>query len=195
MQKLIFATANHNKLSEIRDILKGQYEILGLADISYNEDIPETGKTLEENALIKARTIFENMNVSCFADDSGLMVEALDGAPGVYSARYAGEHGNSEKNMEFLLKNLENKNSRKAYFSTVIALVLNGKEHLFEGKIYGEIIEEKKGEGGFGYDPIFRPDGYQETFAEMNKEEKNKISHRALAVKQLVKFLALNSNN
>ena len=195
MQQLVFATANINKLSEIRDILKGQYEILGLADINFHEDIPETGKTLEENALIKARTIFKNMNVSCFADDSGLMVEALDGAPGVYSARYAGEHGNSEKNMELLLKNLENKNSRKAYFSTVIALVLNGKEHLFEGKVCGEIIEEKKGEGGFGYDPIFRPDGYQETFAEMNKEEKNKISHRALAVKQLVKFLALNSNN
>jgi XTP/dITP diphosphohydrolase len=190
MGKLIFASSNKNKIAEISDILKDKYLIIGLNDIGYNVEIEETGNTLRENALIKAKTIFDEMNISCFADDSGLMVDALNGAPGVFSARYAGEHGNSEKNMDLLLKNLTGIENRKAHFSTVIALVLNGEQYFFEGKIEGEIIHEKRGEGGFGYDPIFVPKGYDKTFAEMDKSIKNSISHRAIAVKKLVDFLA-----
>lgn len=194
--KIVFATNNKNKLSEIRDILGSDFEIVSLRDIGCHADIPETGSTLEENAMQKARYIYDNYNMSVFADDTGLEVDALGGAPGIYSARYAGGEGHdSEANMTKLLGELGENNNRKARFRTAIALILkedgNGNitEKLFEGIVRGEIIKERRGGEGFGYDPIFQPEGYDRTFAELGPDVKNKISHRARAVARLVEYL------
>ena len=181
--KIVFATHNKNKLKEVQALLP-HIEILSLTDINCTEDIPETADTLEGNAQIKANHVTENYGYDCFADDTGLLVDALNGAPGVYSARYAGEDGNAEKNMELLLNNLENNNNRNAHFKTVICLNLQGKQLLFEGICEGEILEEKTGDQGFGYDPIFKPKGFAASFAQMDMEQKGKISHRGLAVKR-----------
>ena len=189
MKKLVFATNNAHKLSEVRAILATQYEIISLAELNCFDDIPETADTLEGNALLKAQYIFDKFQVNCFADDTGLEVDALNGAPGVYSARYAGEDNDAKKNVEKLLLNLTGENIRTANFRTVIALIENGKIHYFEGKIEGKIATEPKGETGFGYDPVFIPNGYSQSFAELGTEEKNKISHRALAVQKLADYL------
>lgn len=189
-RKLVFATNNAHKLDEISSILGEKVELLSLKDINCHVDIPETADTLEGNAMLKAEYIYENYGLDCFADDTGLEVEALDGAPGVYSARYAGSEGhNAEANMQQLLQNMQGVQNRKAQFRTAICLILDGKKHLFEGIVKGEIIKEKRGGSGFGYDPIFVPEGYAKTFAEMGNETKNKISHRALAVEKLCRFL------
>lgn len=189
-RKLVFATNNAHKLKEVTAILGDKVELLSLNDINCHADIPETAETLEENALLKSSFIFKNYGLDCFGDDTGLEVEALNGAPGVYSARYAGGEGhNAQANMLKLLHNLEGKKNRKAQFRTAISLILNGKEYLFEGVIKGEITKEKQGDSGFGYDPIFIPEGYDKTFAELGNEIKNKISHRALAVQKLCEFL------
>ena len=187
--KLVFATNNLHKLKEVQEMLSNSIEVLSLKDIGCFEDIEETESTLEGNAKLKADYITEKYGFDCFADDTGLEVEALDGDPGVYSARYAGEHGNAEKNMEKLLIELQNKSSRKAKFRTIIALNLRNKQYLFEGICEGEILNEKSGVKGFGYDPIFKPKNASSSFAEMNSEEKNIISHRGIAIQKLVKFL------
>ncbi|MDR0232575.1 MAG: non-canonical purine NTP diphosphatase [Dysgonamonadaceae bacterium] len=189
MKKIVFATHNSHKLEEIKDILGAEYEVLGLNDINCLEDIPETGDTLEENALLKARYVKEKYGYDCFADDTGLEVYALDNAPGVYSARYAGDSKDSLANMKKVLKELETKQDRRAQFRTIISLILGDKIYRFEGKIEGEVIEAGRGNTGFGYDPIFVPNGYSETFAELGSEIKNKISHRSLAVNKLKAFL------
>lgn len=189
-RKLVFATNNAHKLKEVAAILRDKVELLSLNDIDCQTDIPETAETLEGNALLKSSYIYKNYHLDCFADDTGLEVEALNGAPGVYSARCAeGEGHDAQANMLKLLHELEGKENRKAQFRTVISLILDGKEYLFEGVIKGEIIKEKRGDSGFGYDPIFRPDGYDKTFAELGNDIKNKISHRALAVEKLCEFL------
>lgn len=195
--RIVFATNNKNKLAEIREMLDGSgIEVLSLGDIGCHDDIPETADTLEGNALQKARYIHDKYKMSCFADDTGLEVDALGGAPGVYSARYAGGEGHdSEANMAKLLAGLDGKSDRRARFRTVVALITDeeeGREELFEGVVTGEIIKERRGAGGFGYDPVFRPDGYDKTFAELGHEVKNKISHRALAVAKLVARLIEN---
>lgn len=187
--KLVFATNNKHKLQEVRDIIGSGVEILSLADINCNEDIPETADTLDGNALIKARYIYKKYGVNCFADDTGLEVDALDGAPGIYSARYAGDGHDSEANMKKLLENLTGKNNRNAQFRTVIALIIDGEEKLFNGIVKGIITEEKRGDSGFGYDPIFIPEGYSESFAQMDSSTKNSISHRYRATKQLSEYL------
>ena len=187
--KIVFATNNIHKLDEIRKISKGQLEILSLADINCYEDIPETGVTLQENALIKAKFVKDKFGLDCFADDTGLEVEALNNAPGIYSSRYAGENGDSENNMRKLLHDLEGVENRTARFRTVIALLINNKEHFFEGEIYGTIISTKKGTNGFGYDPIFMPRNYDKTFGELSDDTKNSLSHRAIATQKLVSFL------
>lgn len=189
--KLVFATNNLHKLKEVQEMLSNTIELLSLKDIGCFEDIEETESTLEGNAKLKADYITEKYGFDCFADDTGLEVEALDGDPGVYSARYAGEHGNAEKNMEKLLIELQNKSSRKAKFRTIIALNLRNKQYLFEGICEGEILNEKSGVKGFGYDPIFKPKNASSSFAEMNSEEKNIISHRGIAIQKLVNFLSL----
>lgn len=194
MKKLVFATNNEHKLSEVRAILNDTYQVLSLKDINCIEDIPETADNLEDNARQKAQYIYENYNVDCFADDSGLEVEALGGAPGVYSARYAalegtGEPHNSKANMNRLLRELKDKDNRKAQFRTIICLIKDGKEHLFEGIIEGTINPEERGSSGFGYDPIFMPKEFDKTFAELGEDVKNCISHRAHAIKKLVAFL------
>ncbi|WP_338158204.1 non-canonical purine NTP diphosphatase [uncultured Phocaeicola sp.] len=190
MRKLVFATNNAHKLEEIRAILGDKVEVLSLKDIQCDVDIPETADTLEGNAVLKAEYIYRHYGLDCFADDTGLEVEALNGAPGVYSARYAGGEGHdSEANMRKLLAEMEGKTNRKAQFRTAICLIEGGAEHLFEGMVKGEIIEEKRGASGFGYDPVFMPEGYTETFAEMGSEEKNRISHRARAVQALCAYL------
>ena len=188
-RKIVFATNNRHKLQELRRIAGDSWKILSLEDIGCNDDIPETADTLEGNAEIKARWVKEKYGYDCFADDTGLEVEALGGAPGVYSARYAGNAHDSEANMKKLLKDMEGIDNWKAQFRTVFALIIDGKEHLFEGIVKGEIAENKKGTSGFGYDPIFIPEGYTQTFAEMGNELKNKISHRALATAKLCRFL------
>ena len=188
-RRLIFATNNKHKLEEISAILGDEIELLSLKDINCNADIPETADTLEGNALQKAEYIHNHFGVDCFADDTGLEVEALNGAPGVYSARYAGNCHDSEANMHKLLHNLQGMSNRNAQFRTAICLLMDGKQHLFEGICKGKIIEEKRGDSGFGYDPIFVPEGYEETFAELGNDIKNKISHRAKAVELLCKFL------
>lgn len=188
--KIVFATNNKHKLDEIRKISQGKIEILSLSDIGCHDEIPETGTTLEENALIKALYIKEKIGFNCFADDTGLEVNALDGAPGVISARYAGEACNPQNNMEKLLREMRGLGNREARFRTVIALLMNDRQHFFEGEIRGEIIEEKRGAAGFGYDPIFLPDGYDKTFAELGDDIKNKISHRAIATNRLMDFLS-----
>lgn len=190
MKKLVFATNNAHKLEEIRAILGDKVEILSLNDINCHANIPETADTLQGNAALKAQYIYENYGLDCFADDTGLEVEALNGAPGIYSARYAGGEGHdSEANMKKLLSEMQDKENRRARFRTVICLIEGGKEHFFEGIVNGSIIRERKGRAGFGYDPIFMPDGYSETFAEMGNDEKNKISHRARAVQKLCEYL------
>lgn len=188
-KKFVFATNNAHKLEEVTAILKNKVELLSLNDINCHVDIPETADTLEGNASLKAQYIFTNYQLDCFADDTGLEVDALNGAPGVYSARYAGDAHNSEANMKKLLQDMEGIENRKAQFRTVFALIIDGKEHLFEGIIKGEITKNRRGTTGFGYDPIFIPEGYTQTFAEMGSELKNKISHRALATEKLCKFL------
>jgi XTP/dITP diphosphohydrolase len=187
--QLVFASNNKNKIKEILLLVPSDIQILSLEDIGCIEEIPETADTIEGNAILKANYISENYGYNCFADDTGLEVEALDGEPGVYSARYAGEQRDANDNMAKLLVNLEGKSNRNAQFKTVIALNLDGKQNLFRGVINGKIIEEKIGTNGFGYDPIFIADGYSKTFAELTLEEKSVISHRGLAVKQLVDFL------
>lgn len=188
-KKLVFATNNLHKLNEVSTILENKIELLSLNDINCHIDIPETSNTLEGNALLKAQYIYSNYKLNCFADDTGLEVEALNGEPGVYSARYAGDIHNSEANMLKLLHNMENKENRQAQFRTVISLILDETEYQFEGIIKGKIITEKRGSSGFGYDPIFIPEGYDKTFAELGDKIKNKISHRAQAVNKLCKFL------
>ena len=187
--KLVFASNNKNKIKEITLLLPKEIEILSLEDIGCFEEIPETAETIEGNAIIKANYITEKFGYNCFADDTGLEVDALNGEPGVYSARYAGEQKSANDNMDKLLFNLKDKANRKANFKTVICLNLNGMQHLFTGVINGKIIEDKIGTNGFGYDPIFVADGYEKTFAELSLEEKAVISHRGLAVKQLIEFL------
>lgn len=190
-RKLVFATNNKHKLEEIRAILGSRIDILSLDDIGCHEDIPETADTLEGNAQIKAQFVYDHYHLECFADDTGLEVEALNGAPGVFSARYAGGEGHdSEANMKKLLSEMQNKTNRNARFRTVIAFIEQGEIRFFEGIVKGCITEEKQGDSGFGYDPIFRPDGFSETFAEMGNEAKNQISHRANAVKKLCEYLA-----
>ena len=189
-RKLVIATNNAHKLTEISAILGDRIELLSLKDIHCDVDIPETANTLEGNARQKAMYINEHFHMDCFADDTGLEVEALNGEPGVFSARYAGGEGHdSEANMKKLLKNLEGVANRKAQFRTAICLLMDGEEHLFEGICKGEIITEKKGTCGFGYDPIFVPEGYDKTFAELGEDIKNQISHRARAVAKLCDFL------
>ena len=188
-RKFVFATNNAHKLEEVTAILGNRIELLSLKDINCHTDIPETADTLEGNALLKAQFIQKNYQMDCFADDTGLEVEALNGEPGVYSARYAGDGHNAEANMLKLLHTMEGIENRKAQFRTVFALIIDGKEHLFEGVIKGEIIKTRRGNSGFGYDPIFVPEGYSQTFAEMGNELKNKISHRAIATNKLCKFL------
>ena len=190
--KLVFATNNKHKLEEMRAILGGKVELMSLADIGCNDDIPETAETLEGNALIKAKYIYEKFGMNCFADDTGLEVEALGGEPGVYSARYAGEECDSEANMLKLLQNLTGKNNRNAQFRTVIALIINGEEHLFNGVVKGAITTEKRGDSGFGYDPVFVPEGYSDSFAQMSGDMKNSISHRFRATQELGKYLKEN---
>jgi XTP/dITP diphosphohydrolase len=187
--KIVFATNNKNKLKEIKALVPSSIEVLSLADIGCFDDIPETSNTLEGNALIKAEHVYRNYGYSCFSDDTGLLVDALNGEPGVYSARYAGENSNSEENMKKLLFNLEGISNRKAHFETVIALILDGERKFFSGVAKGEITTEKSGQEGFGYDPIFQPLGFDQTFAEMTSDEKGKISHRGKAVEKLVAYL------
>ena len=187
--KLVFATNNRHKLEEVRAILGNKIEVLSLNDIDCHDDIPETADTLEGNALIKARYIYEKFGVDCFADDTGLEVEALNGEPGVYSARYAGEDCNPEANMYKLLQNLTGENNRNAQFRTVIALIINGEEKLFNGIVKGTISNEKMGNAGFGYDPIFIPEGFSESFAQMTGDMKNSISHRYRATEELSNYL------
>ncbi len=186
-QKIVFATNNAHKLEEVAAMLGEAYEVLSLREIGCEADIPETAETFAGNAMQKARYVKEHYGYDCFADDSGLEVDALDGAPGIYSARYSG--GGSEANMDKLLHNLTGKSDRGAQFRTVIALLIGEETQLFEGIVRGSIIEERRGEAGFGYDPIFVPDGYEQTFAQLGNEVKNRISHRAKAVEQLVRYL------
>ena len=190
-RRLVFATNNAHKLQETRDILGGAVEVLSLADIGCDADIPETAGTLEGNAALKARYVWEHYGLDCFADDTGLEVAALGGAPGVMSARYAGGEGHdAEANMRRLLSELGDRRDRRAQFRTVICLIEGGAERLFEGVVTGAIIREKHGAAGFGYDPIFVPDGYDRTFAEMEAEEKNCISHRGRAARKLAEYLS-----
>ena len=193
-KRLVFATNNAHKLEEIRAILGNSIEILSLADIHCHADIPETADTLEGNARQKSRYVYEHYGLDCFADDTGLEVESLGGAPGVYSARYAdGQGHDSQANMNKLLKEMEEKNARTAQFRTIISLIEKGEERQFEGIVKGQITREKRGESGFGYDPIFQPDGYETTFAELGSDIKNRISHRARAVAALCDYLRKNN--
>ncbi|WP_408040470.1 non-canonical purine NTP diphosphatase [Tenacibaculum amylolyticum] len=187
--KLVFATNNLNKLKEVQEILPSSIELLSLKDIDCFDEVAETATTLEGNAQLKANHITEKFGYNCFADDTGLEVAALNGAPGVYSARYAGEPANAENNMAKLLTNLDQITDRQAQFRTSICLNLDGKQFLFDGICKGEILTQQQGEKGFGYDPIFQPDGYTVSFAEMTSEEKNEISHRGLAIQKLIAFL------
>jgi len=189
MKKIVFASHNQNKVSEIQHLLKGIVNIVSLSDIGFDKDIAETANTLEGNAIIKARAIYDQYGYHVFADDTGLEIEALNGAPGVYSARYAGEACRAEDNMQKVLSEMEGISKREARFRTVIALIMDGKEYLFEGSVEGQILRHKQGDKGFGYDPIFQPIGYEESFAQLPIEVKNKISHRGLAIQQLVAFL------
>ncbi len=189
MHRLVFATNNAHKLQEVAAKIEGEIELLSLNDVGCTDDIEETGITFRENAFIKSRYIFDKYKLDCFGDDSGLEIDALKGEPGVYSARYAGVHGDHQANIEKVLANLQGIDNRKARFRTVISLIWNGSEHFFEGTVEGTIRQEPSGAKGFGYDPIFQPDGYDITFAEMSMEEKNRISHRGIAVEKLIAFL------
>lgn len=187
--KICFATNNQKKIEEVKAALGPEFTIVSLSEIGCNEELPETGDTLEYNAFQKARHVFDNYGVDCFADDTGLEVEALDGAPGVYSGRFAGEPRSDERNIDLLLSKMSGKENRKARFKTVIALIQGSQEKSFTGTAEGEILQERTGNGGFGYDPVFKPNGFAKTFAELSMEEKNKISHRGKAIKELVRFL------
>ncbi len=189
MQPIVFATRNLNKIKEVSPLLSDKIKLQSLDDIGCDDILPETSPTIPENALEKARFVYQNYKVDCFAEDTGLEVEALNGEPGVYSARYAGPAHDDEANMSLLLANLKGEEDRQARFYTVIALIIDGKEHTFEGEARGSIIHHKKGNQGFGYDPLFMPEGYNRTFAQMSAEEKNAISHRGKAVKKLIDFL------
>jgi XTP/dITP diphosphohydrolase len=189
VKKIVFATGNPNKLKEIKSAIKS-FEIIGLKDLGITEEIPETGDTLKKNALQKAKYVYDKTGLDCFSDDTGLEIEALDYRPGVYSAMYGGPDCNAENNMQKVLEELGETPNRTAQFKTVIALILQRKEYFFEGVVKGEILKDKTGEDGFGYGPIFKPIGYKESFAEMSIAQKNEISHRGLAVKKLVRFLA-----
>ena len=188
MKELIFATANPNKVREVNDLL-AEYHVKSLKDIGCEEEIPETSPTIEGNALQKAQYVKKHYQLDCFSEDTGLEIEALNGEPGVITAHYAGPQRSAEDNMNLVLSKLANTKNRNARFKTIIALILNGETHLFEGIVNGQIATQKSGEKGFGYDPIFIPDGYETSFAEMNAEEKNKISHRARAIAKLKDFL------
>jgi len=187
--QLIFATHNKNKVREVKALMPADIELLSLDEINFHENIEETEITIEGNALLKAKTIFKKTGINCFADDSGLLVDALNGDPGVYSARYAGEQKNDNDNIDKLLKELYSTTNRKAHFKTVMALIIGGTEHLFEGVINGTITHETAGANGFGYDPVFMPDGHTTTFAQMSFEEKSAISHRVIALNKLIAFL------
>jgi XTP/dITP diphosphohydrolase len=189
--KICFATRNVGKRNEIQSMLEGMFQVQTLDEIGCKEEIAETGTTLEENSRIKASHVWNNYKVSCFADDSGLEVEVLKGAPGVYSSSYGGEEGNAEKNITRLLTEMKTVTNRRAQFRTVVTLILNGVEHQFEGTCEGVILNEKVGNKGFGYDPVFRPDGHDITFAEMDTATKNAISHRGKAVRKLISFLTM----
>ncbi len=189
MEQIIFATHNKHKLQEVKKLLSDKFKILSLNDIGLYDEIPETGFTLKENASQKSHYLVQRFSQNCFADDTGLEVDALNGEPGVFSARYAGEKATYEQNVEKLLTELKGIKNRKARFKTVISLIYNNKEYFFEGVVEGQILTEKKGNKGFGYDPVFVPNGYNQTFAEINTELKNKISHRGKAVQKLVRFL------
>ena len=186
---LCFATNNANKLKEIQELVKSRYTILSLADIGCTDELPETRPTIEGNSAQKAEYVWQYYKTNCFADDTGLEVEALDGEPGVYSARYAGPHCKAEDNINLLLNKLKGVQNRKAVFRTCITLIINGEQKQFQGRVEGEILQEYRGNKGFGYDPVFTPKGYNKSFAEMTMEEKNSISHRALAVKALISYL------
>lgn len=186
---LVFATNNQHKLKELQAILGNEFHLLSLKDIGCNEEIPEEKETLEGNASQKSYFIYNKYGYNCFADDTGLEIEALNGEPGVYSARYAGEEKSAENNMKKVLEKMAKINDRKARFRTVISLILNGEEQLFEGIVDGTILKEKRGVAGFGYDPVFQPDGFDQSFAQMELSEKNKISHRGRAVQKLVAYL------
>ena len=195
MRKLVFATNNDHKLRELMEILPPEFELLSLNDIHCTDDIPETGDTLEANAAQKSFYIWNKYQINCFADDTGLEIEAIGNEPGVYSARYAGEDKSAAANMLKVLEKLEGETNRKAQFRCVISLVIEGKETHFEGVVKGEILKEKQGEAGFGYDPIFVPDGYNQSFAEMSANDKNQISHRGRAVMKLVEYLKILKQN
>jgi XTP/dITP diphosphohydrolase len=188
--KLVFATNNLNKLKEVQEMLPNSIQLLSLKDIHCFDEVDETETTLEGNAQLKADYITQKFGFNCFADDTGLEVESLDGKPGVYSARFAGEPSNSENNMQKLLVDLETKSNRKAQFRTAVSLNMNDKKFLFEGICKGDILTSKQGKKGFGYDPVFKPEGFEQSFAEMTSEEKNKISHRGIAIQKLVEFLS-----
>lgn len=190
MRKIVFATNNPNKIREIKEILGSDFDVVSLSEIGCHDDIPETGATLEANAIQKAQYIHNRYGIDCFADDTGLEVYALNGAPGVHSARYAvGTDHNSEANMQRLLSEMQGESNRSARFRTVIALILDGKQYTFEGEVKGRIDTEKHGNGGFGYDPLFIPEGYDKSFAALGEDIKNRISHRARAVAKLAEFL------
>jgi len=191
IEQLVFATNNANKTLEVRELLAAKYEVLNLSDIGCEVDIPETGNTFAENATLKSAYVVENYQINCFADDSGLEVEALNNEPGIFSARYSGARGDME-NMMFLLQKMESISNRNARFKTVVSLIQNGVNYLFEGAVYGKLRTEPTGTKGFGYDPIFEPTGYHKTFAEMEMSEKNRISHRAIAMQKLIAFLKEN---
>ena len=188
MNEICFVTGNKNKLREVQNLLTN-YKIVSLDDLNFSEDIAETENTIQGNAELKASFIYNKFNIDCFSDDTGLFIDSLDGLPGVKSARYAGENCNSEENINLVLKNLKNKSDRNASFKTAICLILNNTRYFFEGVINGKITEEKVGNGGFGYDPIFVPEGFDKTFSELTINEKNAISHRGVAVNKLVNFL------
>ena len=189
MMKLIFATANRHKVEEVQGLLGSGFELLTPAGLGYTADLPETGDTLEHNALEKARFVAERFNLPCFSDDTGLEVDALDGAPGAFSARYAGDARDPQANLQLVLQRLAGQTQRSARFRCVVALVMTGCEHLFEGRVEGVILQAPQGAKGFGYDPVFRPEGYDCSFAELSMAQKNELSHRGKAIRQLVDFL------
>ena len=189
MEQLLFVTHNAHKSEEVKAIVGNNFEVMNLSEINFFDEIPETGNTFKENALQKAKFLHDRLGCNCFADDTGLEVDALNGEPGVYSARYAGEPSNTQRNIEKLLENLKGKENRKAQFTTVIAVILNNEIYFFEGAISGQIIDNQRGEGGFGYDSVFIPDGYDKTFAELPAEVKNSISHRAVAMQKFKEFI------
>ncbi|MNU69522.1 Non-canonical purine NTP pyrophosphatase [compost metagenome] len=192
--KLLFASSNEHKIAEIKAILPHGFQLISLKEIQFRDEIPETSDTIEGNAIQKATFLADKMHIPCFADDTGLVIPSLDGEPGVYSARYAGSQRDAHDNMNLVLEKLKNQSDRKAYFTTVIALYINHKVHLFEGRINGTIISEKRGNNGFGYDPIFVPEGSEKTFAEMTADEKNGMSHRGRSLAKMTEYLKLVSH-